>query len=379
MELHGGYRHKASKDTGIPMEQWLDFSANINPLGIPERIQRVMIQQIEQLIHYPDPDCLALTKALAEKEGVEEERIYCGNGGADVIYRYFTSLNPKKVLIPVPTFVEYEEVLNNQYPDEVITTTYGNEEKRDISDYKREIVHYEMKATDFILTSDILDVMNPSYDCMVVCSPNNPTGKVIEPSLLKQIVQRAKQYNIQLLLDFSFSDFLEERDLQLECYLKEQPHVTILHSFTKMYAIPGIRIGYAVVPDKNRKEQLRKKGSSWNVNHFAQVAALACLQETTFAKETVAYIKKERQWMQQQLKELGYLVIKGEANYILFQKKGDTTLQKRMITHGILIRSCQNYAGLTDDYYRVAVKKEEENKQLLRALKEESVCQQNAL
>ena len=118
-------------------------------------------------------------------------------------------------------------------------------------------------------------------------------------------------------------------------------------------------------------ESLKTKGPSWTVNHLAQIAGLTALKETEFVKKTVAYVAKERQSMEKQLEDMGYLVVKGKANYILFQKRGDTTLHKRMLQRGILIRSCQNYAGLGEDYYRIAIKNSEQNKILIEQLKEE--------
>ena len=390
MELHGGYRHRASEKTGRPVEEWLDFSANINPFGMPKSIKNAMIQAMEELIHYPDPDCLALTKALAQFEQVKEERIFCGNGGADVLYRYLMTQNPKKVLIPVPTFVEYEEVLKNQYPDEVLITDYGQEssdeqqETMDSKSYKREIVHYSMAQWEekdgfypewgkhhLELTEEVLQVIDSSYDLMILCSPNNPTGKVIEQTLLKDIVECTKKHHVALLLDLSFSDFLEEKNEAIEEYLKGQSHVMLLHSFTKMYGMPGIRIGYGVLGLGMNAESLKTKGPSWTVNHLAQIAGLTALKETEFVKKTVDYVAKERQSMEKKLEDMGYLVVKGKANYILFQKRGDTTLHKRMLQRGILIRSCQNYAGLGEDYYRIAIKNSEQNKILIEQLKEE--------
>lgn len=390
MELHGGYRHRASEKTGRPVEEWLDFSANINPFGMPKSIKNAMIQAMEELIHYPDPDCLALTKALAQFEQVKEERIFCGNGGADVLYRYLMAQNPKKVLIPVPTFVEYEEVLKNQYPDEVLITEYGQEsleeqqETTDGKSYKREIVHYSMAQWEekdgfypewgkhhLELTEEVLQVIDSSYDLMILCSPNNPTGKVIEQTLLKDIVECTKKHHVALLLDLSFSDFLEEKNEAIEEYLKGQSHVMLLHSFTKMYGMPGIRIGYGVLGLGMNAESLKTKGPSWTVNHLAQIAGLTALKETEFVKKTVDYVAKERQIMEKQLEDMGYFVVKGKANYILFQKRGDTTLHKRMLQRGILIRSCQNYAGLGEDYYRIAIKNSEQNKILIEQLKEE--------
>lgn len=362
MELHGGYRHKATEETGRNVKEWIDFSANINPFGMPDKIKEAIKNEIEYCTHYPDPNCTELIRAIAKKEKVEEEQIFCGNGGADVLYRYLSYKNPKKILLPVPTFVEYEFLLNNH-------------------DEKREIHYYFMKQwedgskNDFkerhlTIEEDCLDYLKPSIDLLILCSPNNPTGHIIESDLLEKIVGRTKQYGIDLLLDFSFIDFVKNRDKKLEQWLKEQPHVTILYSFTKMYGIAGLRLGYAVLEQRMNKKMLEQYGSTWSVNHLAQIAGIHALKEDGWIEKTIAYVEEEKAFLEEVLEKMGIFYIHGNANYILFQKKGDRTLDKRLMERGILIRNCQNYVGLSGDYYRIAIRTHKENEYFIEQLKE---------
>ena len=362
MELHGGYRHKASEETGRDVKEWIDFSANINPLGMPDKMKEAIKNEIEFCTHYPDPSCTKLIKAIAKKEEVEEERIFCGNGGADVLYRYLSYKNPQKILLPVPTFVEYEFLLTN-------------------GDNKREIHYYYMKQWEnedksgwrerhLTIEEDILDYIQPKFDMIILCSPNNPTGRVIQPELLEKIVYRTKQYGIDVLLDFSFIDFVKERDYKIEQCLKEQSHVTILHSFTKMYGIAGLRLGYAILEQRMNPKMLEHYGSTWSVNHLAQVSGFTALQEEGWIEKTIAYVEQEKSFLEEELEKMGIFYIHGSANYILFQKKGDMSLDKRLMERGILIRNCQNYVGLSGDYYRIAIRTHKENEYLIEQLKE---------
>ena len=362
MELHGGYRHKASEETGRDVKEWIDFSANINPFGMPESIKRAIKDEIEFCTHYPDPSCTSLVREIAKIEKVEEERIFCGNGGADVLYRYLSYKNPQKILLPVPTFVEYEFLLKN-----------GNEE--------REIYYYFMKKWKdddrngwknhhLSVEEDILDCIQPKLDMLILCSPNNPTGHVISSELLEKIVYRTKQYGIDVLIDFSFIDFVQERDYKIEQWLKEQPHVTILHSFTKMYGIAGLRLGYAVLEKQMNYKILERYGSTWSVNHLAQISGLVALKEDGWIDKTIRYVEQEKVFLEDELNKMGIFYIHGSANYILFQKKGDMSLDKRLMERGILIRNCQNYVGLSGDYYRIAIRTHEENEYLIEQLKE---------
>lgn len=349
MERHGGYRHKATKQTGIPIEEWLDFSANINPFGVPKAVRQAMEQALNQVMHYPDPDCTELRKAIAKHERVKEERIFCGNGGADVIYRYLQKQKPRKVLIPVPTFVEYEEILQNLNTEQ--------------------ICYYKMDKT-FTIKENFLEELNAELDLVILCSPNNPTGKQIEETLLYQIVEKAKQFGIKVLMDCSFLDFVEDKREKLYEFLKQSSNVTIVQSFTKMYAIAGIRLGYAILEKEMKREDMAQQGASWSVNHLAQVAGVAALKEKKFVQETVQYVAKERKFLYAELQKLGFFVVESEVNYLLFQVKKEIDLQKVLQERGILIRDCRNYQNLSKGYYRIAVRNHEENERLVQCLKE---------
>ena len=108
---HGGNIYKKAKELGMDENKILDYSANISPLGLPEYIRNAIIAAIDGTINYPDPECTELRKAISKEDGVEPQCISCGNGGADMLYRLAFGLKPKKVLLPVPAFVEYEEAM----------------------------------------------------------------------------------------------------------------------------------------------------------------------------------------------------------------------------------------------------------------------------
>lgn len=357
MERHGGYRHYASEKTGVPLDQWLDFSANINPFGMPESVQKAMEQALKEVVHYPDPECRELTKAVAQKEGVEQERILCGNGGADVLYRYIRAVKPKKTLLPIPTFVEYEDILRNIYCDEDEST--GS------------ICYYKMDE-NFLIKEDFLIQLEQGYDLVILCTPNNPTGKCVEEELLYRIVDKTEEMGTQLLMDYSFQDFLVEKREKQYAELKKREHVSIIQSFTKMYGVAGLRLGYAVLGNNNLKKQMLRQGSSWSVNHLAQKAGLAALKEIDFVEKTVQYVEKERNYLIKELRSLGFQVIEGEANYLLIKVdlKKIEDLQEKLQEKRILIRDCSNYKNLSKGYYRIAIKLHQENQQLLKCLKE---------
>lgn len=347
---HGGNIYQKARELGIRESDILDFSANVSPLGIPEGVKRKMTEAIDGLINYPDPDCVALRAAIGENDGVSPDHILCGNGGADLLFRMALGLKPKRVLLPVPAFVEYEEALRSVDAD----------------------IQYFYMEENFRVTEDLLDAMDGQEDLLVLCNPNNPTGLLVERELLLRILQKAKEKNMHVLLDECFLEIYPgEKDYTMKGHLEEFPNLMILKSFTKLYAIPGVRLGYLLCADEDLLLRMKKCGQAWSVSHFAQTAGLAALEEHEYRKNTIALIAEENHFMREELKKLPIRLYEGVVNYFFFRVPGDTGLDKRLEKHGIMIRNCSNYANLSDDYFRVAVKSHEENEKLLAALKEE--------
>lgn len=352
LAAHGGNIYKKARELGIKEADILDFSANLSPLGIPYGVKKSMIDAVEGLINYPDPDCTALTEAIAEFDKVKSSQILCGNGGADLLFRLALALKPKNVLLPVPAFVEYEESLK-------------------AVDAK---IEYFYLDKDFRVTGNLLDAMKQEHDFIVICNPNNPTGLLVERSLLLKVLEKAKELDICVLVDECFLEIYPgEQEHTLKGYLEQYPNLIILKSFTKMYAIPGVRLGYVMCGDEMLLQKMKACGQAWSVSHFAQAAGVAALAETEYRKETIEVIAKENRFMKEELSKLPIRLYESVVNYFFFRAPGITDLDKRMEKHGIMIRNCSNYVNLRDDYFRVAVRSREDNLKLLAALREELV------
>lgn len=347
---HGGNIYKKARELNIPEQDILDFSANISPLGVPEGVKRKMIEAMDGIIHYPDPDCTDLREAIGKFDRVNPDHVLCGNGGADLLFRMALGLKPKKVLLPVPAFVEYEEALRS---------------------VDAEITYFYMEE-DFRVKANLLDAMTKEHDMLVLCNPNNPTGLLVERELLISVLQKAKELGMKVLLDECFLEIYPgEQEYTLKGYLEEFPNLMILKSFTKLYAIPGVRLGYLLCSDKDTLLTLKKCGQAWSVSHFAQAAGLAALEEREYREAAIRTIAEENTYMKEELSKLPIRLYEGVVNYFFFRSPGDDSLDKRMEKHGIMIRNCSNYVNLGKDYFRVAVKSHEENIKLLEALRKE--------
>lgn len=346
--LHGGDLEGAAEKTGRSPEEFLDFSANINPLGMPPGVRQAVVESLDRSGSYPDPFCRRLRAALAEYTGWKEDYILCGNGGADLIYRLVYALYPEKALVTAPAFAEYEEALDG---------------------IGAEITYHELG--DCGLTEAILEKLTRELNLLFLCNPNNPTGLLTEKNLLTKILARAEELDIWVCMDECFLEFVPEpRKYSVSDLLKEYPKLVILKSFTKLYAMPGLRLGYVLASDQHLLNWMRRAGQPWAVSEPAQAAGIAALQaeKDGFREKTVKYVTQERSWLKEGLSKLGFSVLDGQANYLCFRAPGDEGLKERLLLEGILLRSCANYRGLGKDYYRAAVRTREENRRLLEAL-----------
>lgn len=324
----------------------LDFSANINPLGVPESVRRAVAESISDIDKYPDPECTALRERLSAAEDIPAENIVCGNGADDLIFRIVRALRPHKAMICVPAFTEYS---------------------RSLKETGCEV--YEHRLTEengFELTEQILEELDSTFDMCIFCTPNNPTGKLISPGLLGKISENCEKNGIYLLCDECFLGFIEDgQSFSLRRYMNSRS--IILKAFTKIYAIPGIRLGYAFFGDEETADKVSRCGQFWSVSLPAQRAGTAALDEEEFIRRTVMYVKEERDFLISVLRAAGAEVIDPAANFILFRSIAG--LFEKMLREGVLIRKCDDFSGLPDNYYRIAVRTHDENIRFSEALR----------
>lgn len=344
--VHGGdwagYRAEFGCDA-------LDFSANVSPLGLPAGVAAAITNALPTADRYPDPLCRELRAALAGAEGVPADWILCGNGAADLIFRLALAVRPRRALLPAPTFAEYEAALQ----------TVGCAVQR----------VFLREENTFAVTEEFIDAVTPETDIVFLCQPNNPTGQVTPPALVERLVRRCAECGAVLAVDECFLDFLPDRDAwTAKQLLRDAPQLIILKAFTKLYAMAGVRLGYALCGDAALLEKTRGAGQPWAVSSLAQAAGLAALQETAYAGAVRALIAEQRPRMAAGLRALGLRVMDGQANYLLFRATPD--FGEKLRRRGAVVRSCANYPGLDAAWYRTAVRTAEENTRLLQIMGE---------
>lgn len=337
----------------------LDFSVNTNPLGMPECIRSAVADHPEDWIRYPDIHCRELRGKLAAYYGqqgfsyLETEDFICGNGASDILYSLVFALRPKKALLPVPCFGEYRAALEA-----------GG----------CQVMEFPLREADGFLPS--LSVLQRTadknwegIDWLVIGNPNNPTGLTLPLEQMRALAEFCRERGIFLVVDECFQWFLDEPDCCSSMrLLEEYKNVFLINAFTKIFAMAGLRLGYGICRDRTVLERITSCRQPWSVSGPAIRAGLAALEETEFQRETVKLVREEREFLIHGLRTLGFAVIASKVNYILFRSPGEIDLAGFCLEQGILIRSCANYTGLNQNYYRVAVKLHGENKELLSCL-----------
>lgn len=350
MEKHGADIFTAAKLYGTDENNIIDFSSNINPLGIPTEVERAIINSVKHSGRYPDIHYRKLIEAISSYENIPESFIFPSNGAAEGIFRIALCLKPGQALLTAPTFSEYESALKTV--DCSIKCYNLNEDKK------------------FNIGVDILEEIN-GVDVVFICNPNNPTGQITDNKILEKITAQCKLYGTFVVVDECFMDFVEYKErYSVNHLLEKYDNLIILRAFTKIFAIPGIRFGYCMTSNEEIIIRLKKSGPPWNVSVPAQEAALAAVKERDYVARTIEYIRNQRSYLVEEIRNLNIKVYESHANYILFKIDGEVDLKDEFIKKGILIRSCANYENLSDKYYRIAVKTEKENKLFIEILKE---------
>lgn len=341
----------------------LDFSVNTNPFGIPDSVRRAVSGHEEDWSRYPDSQCRELRTALAKfynsKASCQKlfckEDFICGNGASDLLYSLVFSLRPRRAAIVCPSFGEYERALK----------------AADCKILEIELKENEQFSVTAALIKDWLSLCNPKErpDLMILGNPNNPTGRAVSGAEMGEIADICREQGIFLIIDECFSWFLEEPDkYQLTPFLEPDSRIFLLNAFTKIYAMAGLRLGYGICRNRAVMEQVLRCRQPWSVSGPAMRAGLAALQEQEFVRITRDTVKRERNFLEIQLKELGFRVYQSEANYILFSSNNYWDYKGFCAEKGILIRSCENFSGLGQNYFRTAVRLHEENAALIQCL-----------
>lgn len=343
--IHGGdiYRNRVE----------LDFSVNMNPLGMPESVKEALYDAVDRCTAYPDPSAEALKKAVGGMLGVPEESLVFGNGASELFTAIVHGLKPQKIVIPVPSFYGYEHAAEAA---------------------GAECIYYEMKEENgFLPDEGFFDILTEDVDLVFLANPNNPTGGLLDEDYLRRLSSHCKCKGIFVVLDECFIEFSGNPSMIRE--LDTFKNLMLVRAFTKIFSIPGVRLGYMLCGDETIREKIQRQLPEWNLSTFAQAAGVSCARETAFVSRTADEVRTEREFLTEgllKLKDSGTLkdlsIFPGAANFILLST--GLPFYERLLERGILVRDCANFRGLGPGYYRIAVKNRHDNEKLLKIIGE---------
>ncbi len=347
--LHGGNLRQLAELAGIGRERILDFSASINPLGPPDWFPEVAAAALAQTVHYPDPGCAELVGAIASRKGCRETETVAGNGSSELLFLLPRAVPARRAVIPVPAYLDYEAaaaaaglpVLKLAMPEDA----------------------------GFAPRPELIAPHLMPGDLVFIGHPANPSGALADPAEIRALA--AAHPGATLVVDEAFLDFVAG----VPSLAAERPvNVAVLMSFTKMFAIPGLRLGAAVAQEEVA-QRLRALQPRWSVNGIAQAVGARALADEDFVRATQCWLGPARDGLRRELERIpGFTVFPGRANYLLVRigdgPAGAAELMRSALRSGVAIRPCGNYDGLGERYFRVAVRGEEDNERLVAALRD---------
>jgi len=352
---HGAEVYGAAKESGLKPQEILDFSSSVNPLGPSKKALDAAKEAFSTVAAYPDSNSNALRQVIASHfSGITKDNIVVGNGSTELMYLFAEAFLKKgdKALMAAPTFGEYESAVRKtgEAPKFVrLNSSFQVEAEA----FKREMAGCKMAF---------------------LCNPNNPTSKLIPKDTLTDILETALSNDVLVFLDEDFLEFVDnEKDLTQIKNLAKFPNLFVLRSFTKIFGLTGLRVGYGITSKEIANVLLCAK-IPWNVNCLAQAAAVAAIEDEEHLLVTRELIKKEKAWLQRELAAIkGFSFEPPDANFFFIDIRNANitanNLKHRMLQQGILIRDCSSFVGLNEFYIRVAVKTHEENVRLIEAFK----------
>jgi threonine-phosphate decarboxylase len=327
----------------------IDFSNPVNPLGVSKKVKAEIRKHLKYLHNYPDPEAGRLRKRLAQFHGIDPEMILCGNGSTELIYLIIRALQPQKVLVTAPTYSEYYRVVRISY-------------RVQVSSFKLQ------KEKNFTIDPDALIHAvegESSCDMVFLCNPNNPTGRLVKRVDVNRIADAAKALKCYLIVDETFIDYCPDNSVIGD--IAENPYLIVLRTMSSFYALPGLRIGYGVLPLHLREKMMTYK-EPWTVNSLAQRAAVVALKDKVYTKESFQVMQQEKRFLEKSFRKLGVAFIPSDANFYLIQLSISIEIIRRLRGKGILVGGCSGIPGLDDTYLRVAVKSHRENATLIKEL-----------
>jgi threonine-phosphate decarboxylase len=348
--LHGGQLQQIADRFGVPASGLLDFSANVNPEGPPPSVITALRQALNEpsiLMNYPDLKETDLRQALARYAGVRAENVAVANGFVPLLDAALRVLPIRSCLVPVPAFVEYRRTLERSRI-EMIPLLPANE-------------------SDFRFDPDRL--FDKPCDAILLANPQNPSAVLSSRDMLLQIVERAAELMVNVLLDEAFIDFCPEASLAKD--IERFPNLILFRSVTKFFGMAGLRVAY-VLASPGICKKIQAAVAPWSITSLASLAATIAVRDELYTQNTIALNGMRRGAMDAAIRKLGIHVYPSSANFLLLRLPSSIESQQfwesLIRNHRIVLRNCANYEGLSNGHLRAAIRTDDDNHRLIEAL-----------
>lgn len=352
---HGGNIYQAAKEHGFSEEQIIDYSGNINPLGVPRTVKEAIIEKLDMLSIYPDPEYHSLKKVVSEYVNTSQDNIIIGNGATELISLFIKSIKPQKAMLISPAYSEYE---------------------REVTLLGGQVIRYRLKEElSFKLDIDnLLEQLKMGVDLLIICNPNNPTGQAIYLEEMRKILGFCRANDIFVMIDETYVEFTRNIEKVTSIPLiNEFNNLFIIRGVSKFFSAPGLRLGYGVVSSKELRKSIEDRKDPWSANTMAVVGGEALFTDYHYMDNAKRLINEEREYVTSFLKELPYIkVFEPDSNFVLCKiVEGDVRadyLKRSLLEKGMLIRDASSFPFLDNTFFRVCFLTRDQNKRLLEEL-----------
>jgi len=347
---HGGMPEDDIKRLGLQVENLLDFSVNLNPLGPPEVVRENWVKLLAEIEYYPSLNGEPINKFYMEKFGVPPQACLPGNGSTELIYLIPRVFSLSKVLVITPCYNDYlrASILSGA-----------------------QVITFSLQEENGFVLDELDGLIQALYnvDGMWIGRPNNPTGTLLTRDIMLQLVEAFPEK--LFVVDEAFIQFVSEWEEESLLFSLPRPNLLVLHSLTKFYAIAGLRLG-AVISHPSVIERLKEHKEPWTVNGVALAVASLLLECSPYEARTREIVSRELTAMQKAIDAIdGIRVYDSKANFLLckWEKTQDLDdLMAHLLRHACYVRDCRNFPGLENNFFRIGVRNEEDNRCLLEAL-----------
>lgn len=351
---HGANLFDLSNELGLKESELMDFSSNINPFGSSMKAKNAVINNIDMVSIYPDPEYKSLKNSISNYCITKSDNILLGSGATELISSFIKIINPKKALLISPAYSEYERELNKI---NCFTSNYYAKGEKDFKIDIDNLVH--------ILKSN-------NYNLLIICNPNNPTGFAFTKSEIKFILEK---YSGFIMIDETYIEFTDTKIFSSTTLVNEFSNLFVIRGTSKFFSTPGIRLGYALTSDENIFNAINNSQDLWNINIFASIMGEIMFKDKDYIDTTIKQIEEERSYLSLNLSNINAIkVYESKGNFILCKiiSKNITAkeLYNKLLRDKIIIRDCKSFHGLNEYFFRVCILKHEENKLLISKLKE---------